>query len=153
LEESPVEVNAYYWFSAIFDYLLVGLAEYPELHDCLYDILMHCLAELNTHEGICKDEFCGRFLKDDVKSGKFGGQFNDVFDTFERRHTRFVIESMVRLYGLGASVTLFRSVMRQIYPYMVKGAVKEVFDLFLSDLAYKHCCMLEMGTDQYDIYM
>jgi len=40
---------------------------------------------------------------------------------------------------------------RQIY--MVKGAVKEVFDLFLSDLAYKHCCMLEMGTDQYDIYM
>ena len=116
LSETPIEVNAYYRFSAIFDHLLDGLADYPEFRECLYDILMHYLAEINMREGLCRSEYYGLFLKEDVKAGRFGRQFTEVFDTFERRHRRFVTECMVRLYGLGASVTLFRSVMRQIYP-------------------------------------
>ena len=117
LDEAPVEVNAYYRFSSIYDNILEGqLDGYPEFRDALYDILMHYLAEINMREGLCKNEYHGLFLREDVKAGKFGRQFREVFRTFERRHIRFVIESMVRLYGLGPSVTLFRSVMRQIYP-------------------------------------
>ena len=116
LDEAPVEINAYYRFSAIFDHVLVGLKEYPEFRDYLYDILMHYLAEINMREGLCRNEYHGLFLRGDVKAGRFGRQFREVFVTFERHHVRFVIESMVRLYGLGPSVTLFRSVMRQIYP-------------------------------------
>jgi len=116
LDEAPVEVNAYYRFGSIFDHLLLGLEGYPELRETLYDILMHYLAEINLREGLCKNEYHGLFLRDDVKNGKFGRQFREVFSTFERRHIRFVVESMVRLYKLGPSVELFKSVIRQVYP-------------------------------------
>jgi len=116
LDEAPVEVNAYYRFSAIFDNVIDGLVGYPEFQDCLYDILMHYTAEINLREGLCKSEYHGLFLREDVVAGKFGRQFSEVFQTFERRQVRFVIECMVRLYKLGPSVTLFRSVTRQIYP-------------------------------------
>jgi len=114
--EAPVEVNAYYRFSAIFDHLLNGLDDYPELRDCLYDILMHYVALINIREGLCKNEYYGIFLSEDVKSGRYGRQFKEVFDTFTRRQSRFVVENMIRLYSLGSSVTLFRTVMRQLYP-------------------------------------
>lgn len=116
LDDAPVEINAYYRFSSIFDHLLDGMEEYPELRDCLYDILMHYVAEINMREGLCINEYYGLFLQEDVKTGKFGRQFQAVFQTFPRHQVRFVVENMVRLYGLGPSVTLFRSVMRQIYP-------------------------------------
>jgi hypothetical protein len=116
LDEFPVEVNAYYRFSAIFDNVIDGLDGYPEFRDCLYDILMHTVAEINTREGLCLSEYYGLFLQNDVKSGRFGRQFMEVFETFARSQARFVLESMVRLYNLGPSVTLFRSVMRQIFP-------------------------------------
>jgi len=116
IDEAPVEVNAYYRFAAIFDHLLKGLDEYPEFRDCLYDILMHYIASINIREGLCKNEYYGLFLREDVKSGKYGSQFREVFDTFTRRQSRFVVENMVRLYSLGSSVTLFRTVMKQLYP-------------------------------------
>ena len=116
LDDAPVEVNAYYRFSAIFDSVIDGLGAYPELQECLYDILMHYTAELNMREGLCKNEYYGLFLREDIAAGKFGRQYRDILHTFERRQVRFVIECMVRLYSLGPSVTLFRSVMRQIYP-------------------------------------
>ena len=116
IDDAPVEVNAYYRFSAIFDHLLTGLDEYPEFRDCLYDILMHYVALINIREGLCKNEYHGMFLREDVKAGKYGRQFKEVFNTFTRLQSRFVVENMVRLYNLGASVTLFRAVMRQLYP-------------------------------------
>jgi len=116
LDESPIEINAYYRFSAIFDYLIDGLDEYPEYRECLYDIIMHLIAELNLREGLCRDEFYGMFLSADVRTGKFGKQFVEIFNTFEHKHIRFVVESMVRLYSVGASLTLLRAVLRQIYP-------------------------------------
>ena len=116
LDEAPVEVNAYYRHSAIFDNMLDGLDGYPEFRDCLFDILMHHIAGINIREGLCRNEYFGLFLRGDVNAGRFGRQFMEVFETFEQRQRRFVIECMVRLYALGASITLLRSVMRQLYP-------------------------------------
>lgn len=116
LDEAPVEINAYYRFSSIFDYLLNGLEEYLEYRDCLYDILMHYVTEINMREGLCKNEYHGLFLREDVNAGRFGRQFKEVFQVFPRHQIRYVVENMVRLYGLGPSVTLFRTVMRQLYP-------------------------------------
>ena len=115
-DSEPIEVNAYYRFAAIFDHLLNGLDDFPKLRDCLYDIIMRFLAEVNIREGLCKNEYYGIFLKQDIRDGKFGKEFIGVFETFERHQVRFVIENMVRLYSLGSSAALFRTVMRQIYP-------------------------------------
>jgi len=114
--DEAVEINAYYRFAAIFDHLLNGLDEHPEFRERLYDILMHYLALINIREGLCKNEYYGLFLREDVQTGKYGQEFRKVFSTFARKQVRFVVESMVRLYSLGASVTLFRTVMRQLYP-------------------------------------
>jgi len=64
------------------------------------------------------------------------------------------------LSGLGrAIVSSVISSTRNFYPdildrhiFMVKGAVKEVFDLFLPELDYKHCCLLDKPNDRYDMY-
>ena len=39
---------------------------------------------------------------------------------------------------------------RQIF--MIKGAVKEVFDVFLPELEYKHCVFLDNPYDRYEEY-
>ena len=116
LDGAPVEVNAYYRHSAVFDNVLNGFDDCPEFRDGLFDILMQYVAETNMREGLCRDEYYGLFLRGDVSAGRFGRQFTRVFDTFGRRQARFVTECMVRLYKLGASIALLRSVMRQLYP-------------------------------------
>jgi hypothetical protein len=39
---------------------------------------------------------------------------------------------------------------RQIF--MVKGAVKEVLDMFTPDMQYKHCCLLDEPNQKYEQY-
>lgn len=117
LDMAPVEINAYYRFSSIFDHVLEGeLDDYPEFRDTLYDILMHYVAEINMREGLCKKEYHGLFLKADVREERFGKKYREVFHTFPRKLVRFVIESMVKLYEIGPSVSLARTVLRQLYP-------------------------------------
>lgn len=36
--------------------------------------------------------------------------------------------------------------------FMIKDAVKEVFDLFLPGHEYKHCCFIEGTSDKYTLY-
>ena len=77
---------------------------------------MHFLAEINMYEGMCKKEYYGLFFYNDVKSGKFGNRYANVFQTFAHKQIRFILESMVRLYETEPSITLFKSVMREVYP-------------------------------------
>ena len=117
IDEEPIDINAYYRFSSIFDYVLDdSMNVYPELSSTLYDIIMHYVAEINMREGLCKKEYYGLFLKNDVQTNKFGIEYNEVFKTFPRKQVRFVIESMVRLYEIGPSISLVRAVLRQLYP-------------------------------------
>ena len=115
IDETPIEVNAFYRFSQIFE-SIINETEYKEYKETLYDIIMHFLAEINMYEGLCKKEYHGLFLYDDVKSGKFGQQYKDVFQTFTQEQTSFVTESMVRLYEIGQPLTLFKSLIRKLYP-------------------------------------
>ena len=39
---------------------------------------------------------------------------------------------------------------RQIF--MIKGAVKEVFDMFLPDMAYKRCNLIDTAVERYETY-
>ena len=120
ITEDPIEINPLYRFSAIFEPLLKGLEDYPELKECLFDIIMHYLAEINMYEGICKKEYHGLFLFNDIKNGKYGQRYKDVFQTFTHEQVRFVVENMVRLYETGASITLYTAVMRKIYKRSIR---------------------------------
>jgi hypothetical protein len=116
ISNAPVEVNAYYRFSSVFDNVLNELSDYPELQEYLFDILMHYMAEINIREGLNKAEYLSIFLNNDVIAGKFGEHFKEIFQTFSLAQLRFIKECMIRLYSLGASIALFKAVMRQVYP-------------------------------------
>ena len=116
VDGAPVEVNAYYRHGAIFGPMADIPEAWQEFRACLYDILMHLLAETNMLEGLCKDEFYGLFLREDVDGGTFGRQHAAAFRSFTRDQARHVTAGMVRLYKTGPSAELFKSVMRKTYP-------------------------------------
>jgi len=116
VSDEPIEINAFYRFGLIFENVVNGLDDYPELKATFFDILMHFLAEVNTYEGLSRREYYGRFLYDDVRSGKYGAQYKTVMQTFERKQVRYVTESMVRLYEAGSSVELIKTLLRKVYP-------------------------------------
>ena len=119
VDSDPIEVNAHYRHSAVFG-PLDGLPDgCDEFAHCLYDILMHLVAEVNLLEGLCRDEFYGLFLREDVESGAFGRQHAGVFRSFTRPQRRHVAEGMVRLYKLGPSAELFKTLMRKAYPLSI----------------------------------
>ena len=115
VNDEPVQVNAYYRYSQIFDKLLDGLDDYSELRDILFDVLVHYLAAMSTVDGLCNSEYHGRFLREDIQTGMFGRQFRQALEAFPHSQIRFVVEGMVRLYTLGSSLILFRTIMRQLY--------------------------------------
>jgi len=58
-----------------------------------------------------------------------------------------------------AFVSLVRPSPVNFYPdildrqlFMIKGAVKEVFDMFMPDLEYKHCCLIDNVNEKYEEY-
>ena len=117
VDSKTIDINAYYRFNHIFDYLLDDeLAKYPELQETLYDILMHYLAEIDLRRGLCKNEYYQKFLQQDLQNSKFGKQYADIICGFPHNQIRFILESMVKLYEIGPSVTMLRTVLRQLYP-------------------------------------
>ena len=115
---NEIPVNAWYRFSATFETLLDGsLDAYPEMRDILFDIFLHQLAQLDLREGLCKNEYFGLFLRDDIQKGHFGAEFRDVIERFSFSARRVVTENLVRLYQIGPSIELFRTLLRELYPH------------------------------------
>lgn len=76
---------------------------------------------------------------------KIGGYYESKggnLSSLDRAFASFVNSSLINFYP--------DILDRQIY--MIKDTVKEVFDLFLPELEYKHCCLLDNPNDRYDIY-
>jgi len=58
--------------------------------------------------------------------------------------------SMVLLIDPGSADFYADILDRQLF--MIKNAVKEVFDLFLPELEYKHCCLIDSASEKYEQY-
>lgn len=116
LVDEPVEINALYRFAPIFDRLLDGgMKEHPEIRDCLFDAFMHLLGWIDLHSGLCRNEYYGLFLKRDIQKQRFGKVFCGIITEFPFEQRRFVTEHLVRLYTLGPSIELLRSLLRSLY--------------------------------------
>jgi len=117
LTDGPIEVNAWYRFAPIFEALLDGeMDDHLEIRDRLFDVFMHLLGWTDLRTGLCRNEYYGLFLKQDLQNGKFGKWLSDVMALFPYDQRRFVTEHLVKLYTLGPSIELLRSVLRRLYP-------------------------------------
>jgi len=112
----PIEINAWYRFAPVFDRLLDGgMDGHPEMRDHLFDVITHLLGWVDLRSGLCRNEYHGLFLKQDIQTGQFGDIFSDAIALFPFEQRRFIIEHLVRLYTLGPSVELLRSLLRHLY--------------------------------------
>lgn len=76
---------------------------------------------------------------------KIGGYFES------KKGDLSALDRAIASYVNSSPVNFYPDILdRQIY--MIRGVVKEVFDLFLPDLEYKHCCLLDNPNNRYDIY-
>lgn len=117
IEDTQVEVNPLYRFakefSAIFDLNLEG---YEQTRALLFDVVMHYMVQLDLRQGLSKQEYALRFLLTDLLTGVCGKQAAQAILYFEKKKLRRLLRMIFKLYRCGSSISLFREVMRCIYP-------------------------------------
>ncbi|MDR0468508.1 MAG: hypothetical protein LBH09_00865 [Peptococcaceae bacterium] len=142
----PIEVNAFYRFSHVFEALLrEDMDANPELQETLFDILMHYLAILDLRSGLCRAEYYMQFLIEDVEGGLYGKRNAESLKSFRGKDKRLVAAELVRMYKTGSSMRLFARLLREIYPdsivYLDTRGVREL-------LVYVGKKQTEVLTDQ-----
>ncbi|MHC1686028.1 MAG: hypothetical protein AB6733_24385 [Clostridiaceae bacterium] len=116
-ESNTIEVNPYYRFHEIFkDLLDVNLEESPQLREVIFDIITHFLAELDLKEGLCKQEFYKKFIKDEIKQGIFGNGISEAVDEFSKEELDYILSGLITLYLTGTSLHLFNKIMKKVFP-------------------------------------
>lgn len=117
LTDTKIEINGLYRYSAIFETMVDGtLADYPELRDALFDILTHYLIQLDLRQGLCRQEYYQLAMQKDIESGSFGVENAGVLQLFSKAQRQQALIHLVRLYELGPSLRLMRSVLSAVYP-------------------------------------
>ncbi|MDR2420678.1 MAG: hypothetical protein LBD49_01050 [Oscillospiraceae bacterium] len=113
----PVDVNAYYRYGAVFGPLLdEEMDGSPGMRDTLFDILAHYLTRLDLRQGLCRAEYYAKFLREDIWNGVFGKQNARRLPFFAGPQARLVLAALLRMYKVGASMKLFASLLRELYP-------------------------------------
>lgn len=113
---STVEVNPYYRFVTVFkDYFAADYNEDIEIRHELFNLMMHYLAELDTHMGMTKREYELAFVVEDIERGLYGGGISDGFQLFTPLEKKIVAEQLLRLHELSERVYLFQETVKKLY--------------------------------------
>jgi hypothetical protein len=117
LETAPtIEINPYYRFCDIFKkFLDVNFSGHAEIQTVLFDIITHYLLFIDYHQGLCKREYYGKFILNDIQNGVFGQQLQSSIDVFTIDERHSLLSGLISLYRTSASVHLFKQVVRQIF--------------------------------------
>ena len=139
ISAASIEVNAYYRYSAVFEALLgEDMDGMPEFREVFFDILAHYLSGLDLRSGMCRGEYYMKFLSEDLAAGVFGQKRTDVLwqkareslNCFDRKAKRLVLAGLLRMYKIGASMSLLAQLLRTLYPdsivYLDVRDVREV---------------------------
>ncbi len=125
-ESKTIEVNPYYRFHEIFkDLLDVNYEESPQLREVVFDIITHFLAELDLKEGLCKQEFYKKFIKNEIKQGIFGNEISKALDEFNKEELDYILSGLITLYLTGTSLHLFNKIMKKVFPNTITYQSKD----------------------------
>lgn len=114
--DTVVEVNPYYRFCDIFkNFLDVNFREHEEIQTVFFDIITHYLLFIDRHQGLCKREYYGKFILNDIKNGVFGQAVQQNVEVFTLDERHIFLSGLISLNYTGASVHLLKLVIRQIF--------------------------------------
>lgn len=115
-ENNIIEVNPYYRFHEIFkDLLDINFEESLELREVIFDITMHFLAELDLKEGLCKQEFYKKFIKDEIVQGVFGKEIVETVNELSKEELDYILSGLITLYLTGTSLHLFNKIIKKVF--------------------------------------
>jgi hypothetical protein len=117
LEAEPtVEINPYYRFCDIFKkFLDINFTGHEEIQAVFFDIITHYLLFIDCHQGLCKREYYGKFILNDIEKGVFGQRVKESLNVFSVDERHILLNGLTSLYRTSASVHLFKQVVRQIF--------------------------------------
>lgn len=114
---TEVEVNPYYRFYKIFkDLFHPDYLENLELRETLFDLLIHYLGELDFLQGISRYNFYMEFIDRDIKAYTFGQTIKSYFEVLTKSEKNMIFDGMLNIYKSGASILVFRKMMKGIFP-------------------------------------
>lgn len=102
-EPYEVEINPYYRFNPIFQYMfLPDLEDYPSLRNGLFQLLIQELAENDLKMGMTREEYYKKLLGRAIE--------DESFALFRGEEREILLQGMLTLYREGESIALFRQV-------------------------------------------
>ena len=115
--EAEVGINPLYRFAEIFSPLFDrNLTEYRQTREAVFRVFMQYMVCLDLRQGLSRQEYAVGFLYRDILAGIFGQEASQVMEAFDRDSLRHLLRLVLKLYRCGCSVSLFREVMRFLYP-------------------------------------
>jgi len=131
LYDNTIEVNPLYRFTGIFAKALdINVESYAKLREILLDAFIHHQSRLDLRSGLTKSEFYVRAILKDILGGAYGKKAAENAQLFTNLEMKSILYGMLDLFKSGASLELFRKIMRSIYPdvliYLNKGIYREI---------------------------
>lgn len=133
LEAAEVEVNPLYRFAGVFAAMFdKNLEAYQQTREAVFRVFMQYMVQLDLRQGLSRQEYAVGFLLRDILSGVCGVDAAQAILTFEEEKMRQLLRLILKLYRCGSSVSLFREVMRFLYPdSLVYASNDEVRELLI----------------------
>ncbi len=117
-EEDRVEINPLYRledvFGALFDCNITGMEQTREL---LFDVCMHYIVQLDLREGLSKEDYYCKLIKDDIQQGKYGAAAGQRFPLFDKTEQKVILRSYLQLLKTGNYLEEFRKVIVRLYAH------------------------------------
>jgi hypothetical protein len=98
---------------------------------------MHYQGQIDLRQGLTRDEYHIRAIMKDMMDGVYGSRIAKDVWLFTNREMKAILYGMLSLHRVGASMELFRKVMRTVYPqalvYRNNDVYRETFLYFAFD--------------------
>ena len=104
-----VEINPYYRYHDIFNYLLdPSLEENPELIQVIFDLGIHHLIDIDVLMGMGRKEYYIAFLLCDIQVGHFGEEIQKSLNIFSIEEQKIIMNHLLKLYDTGEIIYLLK---------------------------------------------
>ncbi|WP_058486176.1 hypothetical protein [Defluviitalea phaphyphila] len=111
-----VEINPYYRYYSIFKNLFdPNLVENQEIIDCIHDLVIHHLADIDVFMGMNRREYYINFVIKDMYEGFFGEYIKDKIDIFTKNEQKILANNILNLYKTGESIFVLRDTIKKIF--------------------------------------
>ena len=117
IKKKEIEINPLYRYAKEFSGILdINLKGYEKTRLLFFDICYAVSGTAGSQTGYVQTGVCASVPVSDLLDGVCGSQASEVVRGFEKRKLHQLLRLILKLYRCGSSISLFREVMRCLYP-------------------------------------